>query len=170
MGADVSAHPACLPEAELLASVEEQRSRGTGPGGQRRNKVQTQVRLCHRPSGLAAQAGERRSLEQNRKAAVFRLRMALALQLRVPPGPGPSQLWRRRTGGPSLSVSQDHDDVPALLAEALDVLADCGDDLTLAAERQQVARSRLLRVLKLQPEALEALNSRLAAADRPTWR
>ena len=166
-------HPAALPAARLLAEVDEIRSRGTGPGGQRRNKVQTQVRLRHRPTGIGVQAGERRSLEQNRREALWRLRLALALGFRASPEPGdegvPSALWRRRTSGPALSVAVDHDDVPALLAEALDVLAACDDDLAEAALRLGVSGSRLLRVLRLQPSALEALNRRLRAAGRPAW-
>lgn len=44
-----------------------------GPGGQHRNKVETGVRLTHRPSGLVVQATERRSQSANRDAAFERL-------------------------------------------------------------------------------------------------
>lgn len=44
-----------------------------GPGGQHRNKVETGVRLTHRPSGLVVQATERRSQSANREAAFERL-------------------------------------------------------------------------------------------------
>ncbi|RKY21244.1 MAG: peptide chain release factor-like protein [Planctomycetota bacterium] len=168
MPADV--HPAALPREALLAQVEELRSRGTGPGGQRRNKVQTQVRLVHVPTGVSALAGERRSLVINRGAALYRLRLALALGHRTQPASGPSELWRRRTGGATLAVGSSHDDVPALLAEALDVLDSVDDELPAAASRLQVSTSRLVRVLKLEPAALAALNQRLRAAGRSTWR
>jgi protein subunit release factor B len=46
---------------------------GGGPGGQHRNKTENAVRLHHRPSGVVVTAKERRSLEQNRKAAFERL-------------------------------------------------------------------------------------------------
>jgi ribosome-associated protein len=45
-----------------------------GPGGQHRNKTATGVRLRHRPSGVRAQATERRSRAQNLAAAWERLR------------------------------------------------------------------------------------------------
>ncbi len=47
--------------------------RGSGPGGQHRNKAYTGVRLFHPPSGLVVTATERRSFQQNRANAFERL-------------------------------------------------------------------------------------------------
>ncbi|MFN0121499.1 MAG: peptide chain release factor-like protein [Blastocatellia bacterium] len=44
-----------------------------GPGGQHRNKVETGVRLTHRPSGVIVTATERRSQSDNREAAWERM-------------------------------------------------------------------------------------------------
>ena len=55
----------------------------SGPGGQHRNKVETGVRLHHRPSGLTVTAVERRSQHANREAAFERLAERLEERQRV---------------------------------------------------------------------------------------
>jgi protein subunit release factor A len=48
--------------------------KSSGPGGQRKNKTETAVRLTHLPSGITVIATEYRSQVQNRKLAFERLR------------------------------------------------------------------------------------------------
>jgi protein subunit release factor B len=47
--------------------------RSSGPGGQRKNKTETAVRLRHLPSGITVTATEQRSQSQNLKIAFERL-------------------------------------------------------------------------------------------------
>lgn len=58
----------------LRKEVEIQTLRGSGPGGQHRNKVETAVRVIHIPTGLVAIASEHRSQLRNKELALTRLR------------------------------------------------------------------------------------------------
>ena len=55
--------------------------RSGGPGGQRQDKVETEVRIVHKESGAVGECREERSQAQNKKTA-FR-RMAESQKLRV---------------------------------------------------------------------------------------
>lgn len=56
---------------EKLCQVEF--TRGSGPGGQHRNKVETAVRLTHPPSGIQVLASNHRSQSMNLDEAFARL-------------------------------------------------------------------------------------------------
>lgn len=122
--------------------------------------------LHHRPTGITAQASERRSQTQNQQEALFRLRVTLALEVRTPrvPASPPSDLWQRRAAGGRISCNPGHDDFPALLAEALDTLAANKDDAPAAAATLSVSPSQLIKFLKHEPRAMTDLNTRRTAA------
>ncbi|HNC95632.1 MAG TPA: peptide chain release factor-like protein [Myxococcota bacterium] len=71
----------------LLAACDIETLRGSGPGGQHRNKTESAVRLRHRETGLVAQASERRSQHQNLEVAAERLRTLLERHFAPPPPP-----------------------------------------------------------------------------------
>src|SRR5213593_3716169 len=71
-----------LTDAQLLAECEVDTYRASGPGGQKRNKTSSAVRIRHLPSGLIVIAEESRSQHENRARALRRLRQALYLKIR----------------------------------------------------------------------------------------
>ena len=163
-------HPAAWPIEQLLADCEIRRTRRGGPGGQHRNKVETAVVITHRPSGIQGAAGERRSQDLNRQQALQRLRVNLALQIRGPgrSGESPSPLWQSRVRGGKISVSAEHADFPALLAEALDVLAACDGQFPAAAGQLGISSSQLTKFFQAESHAISDINAhRIARGLRP---
>src|SRR5437763_16743751 len=84
MSASGRAAWAGLTDAQLLAQCEVDTYRASGPGGQKRNKTSSAVRLRHPGSGLIVIAEESRSQHENRARALRRMRQALYLKLREP--------------------------------------------------------------------------------------
>ena len=90
--------------------VETYRSRG--PGGQRKNKTETAVRLKHPPSGITVTATEQRSQAQNLRLAFERLRDRLIRlnrprKRRLPTRVPPSAKGRRIEAKRSHSMKKD---------------------------------------------------------------
>src|SRR3982751_104241 len=75
-----------LTDAQLLDQCAVDTYRASGPGGQKRNKTSSAVRIRHGPTGLIVIAEESRSQHENRAKALRRLRQALFLEIRDDPG------------------------------------------------------------------------------------
>jgi len=153
-------HPAAAGPEQLLVECDVQRVRRSGPGGQHRNKVETGVVLLHRPTGVKAEANERRSQVENRSVALRRLRANLALEVRRPCSADfePSVLWRSRCRGGRIVVARTHEDFPAVLAEALDVIDANNADTKNAAALLGCTASQLIKLLKQEPRAMALVN------------
>jgi len=135
-------------------------SRGSGPGGQHRNKTESAVVLTHRPTGVTGQASERRSQLENQQQALKRLRVNLALETRssVQGETAPSELWRKRCPQSRIIINPEHLDFATLLAEALDVIAYRQAQLAPAADQLGCTPSQLRKFLRLEPRAWLQVN------------
>jgi hypothetical protein len=157
-------HPARLATDELAAECKFRATRRSGPGGQNRNTVETAVILTHRPTGITAEASEHRTQGENRREALFRLRLNLALSVRLEAGTqghssySTSDLWQSRCRSGRIVINPEHDDFPALLAEALDVLAETNNDPRQAALALGCSPSQLVKLLKHEPRGLAVVN------------
>jgi protein subunit release factor B len=69
---------------KLLADCDVEAYRSSGPGGQKKNKTESSVRVRHRPSGIVRVATESRSQARNREAALERVWKALEVRRRRP--------------------------------------------------------------------------------------
>ncbi len=161
-------HPALLDPVLLLNDCQITFTRRSGPGGQNRNKVETAVILRHLPSGLQAEANERRSQAENRRLALFRLRVNLALALRsAEPDHPPPSLWTQRCQNGRVRVNPEHDDFPALLSIALDSLAWHGWKPPESSPSLGCTPTQLLKLLRSEPRAWLLMNTERAARGLP---
>ncbi|GAH73534.1 unnamed protein product [marine sediment metagenome] len=85
----------------LKAETEVETRRSGKPGGQRRDKTETAVRLRHIPSGVTAVASDYRSQAKNRELAFQRLqerleRLNKPRKPRIRRGPSAGALARRK--------------------------------------------------------------------------
>ena len=153
-------HPAALSTEALLEQCVLHFTRRGGPGGQHRNKVETAVIVRHLPTDIQAEASERRSQSENRRMAIHRLRLKLAIhcRLRADCQEGTSALWKSRFSNGRLRINPEHEDFPAVLAEALDALTAYGLELKPAAERLGCTTSQLVKLLRLEPQAWQFVN------------
>src|SRR5216110_956 len=149
-----------LTDAQLLDQCEVDTYRASGPGGQKRNKTDSAVRLRHLPSGLIVIAEESRSQHENKARALKRLRAALALHLREPiepAAPPPEIVLRYRDAAGRLTVPRKHDDFWPVMAALLDALANARGEIRRAADSLGLSTSRLSAALtdndKLMAEA-----------------
>lgn len=151
-------HPACLSDDDLLNECQMRTQRGSGPGGQHRNKTDTAVCFTHLPTGILGEATEARQQLENRDNALKRLRIELALFVREEPGVATSSLWKTRCDGGKLKINPVHRDFGAILSEALDVVCAYPDDWKRACERLAISSSQLIKLLKLEPRAFQMVN------------
>ena len=126
--------------------------RASGPGGQKRNKTESAVRLRHRPSGLTAKAEESRSQHENKARALRRLRRTIALELRRAVNVEdfePGELLRSCISrSRKLSVGRRDQRYNIAVWEILDVMHACGMRLSTAASLLGVSTANLSSFLR----------------------
>lgn len=140
-----------MSDGELLAQCEVDTYRASGPGGQKRNKTSSAVRLRHGPTGLLVIAEESRSQHENRARAVRRLREAIALTQRRPAIPGeppPPFLSEALARNPGLRVNPRHEDYFRIVQHVLDAMATAGGSVATVAAAIGVSTGQLVRFLQ----------------------
>ena len=134
----------------LLQQCRIETYRASGPGGQKRNKTSSAVRITHVPTRVQATAADSRSQHDNRRRALDRLRLALALQVRqefAPASPPPA--WWNQIIDPSghIRMSRRNPVYCPAIAHVLDVLDAAGGSLADAARALGTNTSNLVDTL-----------------------
>lgn len=151
-----------LSDAQLLAQCEVDTYRASGPGGQKRNKTSSAVRLRHPPSGLIVIAEESRSQHENRARALRRLRQALFLKLRdaLPLDALTAHADYRTARGADGRLDLGRKD-PRFWPAAgvvLDVLQAVEARVSEAAEALGISTANLVAFLQTEPKVWEQAN------------
>ncbi len=126
-----------LDDRYLLRQCDVHTYRASGPGGQKRNKTDSAVRLRHRATGLTVVATESRSQHENRARALRRMREAMALHLRKPIDveffQPPDWFAQCLDRDGRLCISRKHDRYCHAVALLLDVFEGSGASMANAA-------------------------------------
>ena len=133
--------------------------KGTGAGGQHRNRTCTAVRVRHTATGLTASDCTERSQLRNRTEALRKLRFRFALEYRREPQPLPRA-----------ECAVTHADYPLWCARLLDHLAAADFDLKSAAEKLAWRVSGLAKKLYRDPTLWQYVNQCRAERGLPPCR
>lgn len=145
---------------ELLSGCEIDTYRASGPGGQKRNKTSSAVRLRHNPSGISVIAEESRSQHENKAKALRRLRLAIAFHVRMPMDEGARRaLERFRTSSGRMEVSLRNREYPLVVAYLLDALESQQGRLRETASALGLTTGQLSRIIVRDGKLLSAANS-----------
>ena len=139
-----------LNDEELSARCRLEFCRGTGNGGQKRNKTSSAVRaVLLEDERFAASDCSERSQHRNRANALWKLRRLIAFEVRcMPPVPPPR-----------ITCGLTHADYPRNLAHLLDVLDSCFCDHKAAAAICGVSASAFLKLLRRDDALWEKVNN-----------
>lgn len=164
-----------LTDAELIAQCDVDTYRASGPGGQKRNKTSSAVRLRHEPTGLIAIAEESRSQHENKAKAVKRLRRMIYLTIREPVDlatvSSESDIAAIRDSESRLNLpsAKDLRFWPAV-AILLDLLDTVGAQVSTAAETLGTSTANLIAFLELDPHVWQEANRLRHLAGLPLLR
>ncbi|GHV11853.1 hypothetical protein AGMMS49938_03310 [Fibrobacterales bacterium] len=145
-----------LTDTELLKLCSVSSYKGSGNGGQHRNKTMTGVRLCI--AGIEIKACDDRSAHINKLSALKKLRLKIALQIREKPSAKIPFLFPSANG----HISQDNKLYPQFIADILDRITDskatkATDFLTETAKIWGISKSALNKIITADKRVLQSI-------------
>ena len=139
-----------LSDEQFLTQCRFEAFRGSGPGGLKRNKTSSAIRLIHIRSGQTATGEEYRSQSQNRAAALKRLRHRMAMKYREPMPKDIPEL--------DFDISNRNEKYLPLLGLVLDVLTEMGWSVSDASNRLGISTGQLVKFLRRDEKLWEEVN------------
>lgn len=155
-----------LSDDMLLRQCEVDTYRASGPGGQKRNKTNSAVRIRHLASQLLVIAEESRSQHENKAKALRRLRKAFYLKLREPLEVGTEDGWLASHPGilPALDkqgrlyVGAKNPAFLPAVAALLDMLELCQARVSDVSKALGASTASVVGFMKQDDKVWEALN------------
>jgi len=140
-----------LSDAELLKLCETQAYKGSGPGGQHRNKTNSGVKVKLINVGIESYSCDDRSSHINKILALKKLRLKIALQIREEPALQIPFAFPGMDG----RISADNKLYPEFIADVLDRIKAAGGDLGEAAKMWNLSKSALNKIILADKKVLE---------------
>lgn len=160
-------HPSLFAADQLFEQCDHRFQRRSGPGGQHRNKTSSGVFLLHEPTGVTAEATERRSQADNRTEAIMRLRLRMATDVRttsIIDIDDSSMVQsieldvRTRYHATSLRFRDTNPDRPSVLSLVINDLHAAGGQPSLVSKQWSTSTSAIVSLLRGHPPALAWIN------------
>jgi len=146
-----------LDDAGLSAICELEFFKGTGPGGQKRNKTSSAVRVSLPAWNVTATDCTERSQTRNRVCALRKLRLELAMARRESPAQAPERMICALTSA----------DYPLWLAHLLDVFWENACEPRKTASLLGVSTSSLIKTFYRDPVLWQKLRQELSRRELP---
>ncbi len=132
-------------------------TKGTGPGGQKRNKTSSAVKIDLPELGISVADCTERSQFRNRNNALHKMRMAIALQTRQSPATVPE----------NMDCSLSSKSYPLFAARMLDIFAEMLCDHKATAEKCGISPSALLKKFHRDPVLWQKIRQMRQSAGLP---
>ena len=149
-----------LTDQELMEHCVLDRFRASGPGGQKKNKTDSAVRIRHIESGLIGLSSESRSQHVNKTYALRRLRLKIALTLRDNNQNDHIELKKfiQQTGTKTFTLNIRDPLYPIIVASLFDELSVNNWKISVTAKKIGITSSTLNKFLRSNPEVWRVLH------------
>lgn len=131
----------------FLKSCKTESFQSTGPGGQKKNKKFSAIRMTHIPTEVTVISDNYREQNINKKIAIKKLKIKIAINIRGP------KIELDRT-----IVSSSSDDYPLWIAKLFDILNNNKYDIKTTAVELSLTTSKLIKLIYKDKTVWKTIN------------